>query len=125
MGRSFRQPGVTLHATVYTNNGATKLGSSDYVTAPFNFPTPANLPGVFAIRDSPRFLVPPGGAIPQKNVRKVLANTSGYDIRGDSDDLYLLVVRGANFTRLKADFLHLTGPVPRLPDYALGAHALC
>ena len=120
LGQNFRQPALTLHATVYSADGATRLGSSDDATAPFHFPSASALPGVFALRDSPRFRVPPGGAIPQTNVAPELANTSGYDIRNDADDVYLIIVKDNNFTGLKHDFLTLTGPVPRLPDYALG-----
>jgi hypothetical protein len=75
--------------------------------------------GVLALRDSPRFLVPEGGAIPHPDVEAALHNTSGYDIRNDADDVYLLLSR-ANYTRLKQDFLRLTGPIPLLPDWSYG-----
>ena len=118
-GASFQQPELSLHVAIYSAATGELLGSSDNATAPFDFPSPAALPGVFALRDSPRFTVPPGGAVPQTNIKPELANTSGYDVRNDADDVYLFVPRG-NFTQLKKDFIALTGPVPRLPDFAFG-----
>ena len=48
-----------------------------------------------------------------------LRNSSGYDIRNDADDVYLLLSR-ANYTGLKQAFLRLTGPIPLLPDWSYG-----
>ena len=81
LGKSFQQPALGLHARVLSPSGDYELGSSAHATAPFAFPSPSKLPPVFALRDSPRFLVPPGGAVPQAHVEPALANTSGYDIR--------------------------------------------
>ena len=64
--------------------------------------------------------MPEGGAIPQSHLTDPqLQNTSGYDIRNDADDIYIFIAKG-NYTRLKRDFIALTGPVPRLPDWAFG-----
>jgi hypothetical protein len=125
LGASYRQPPLQMHVTVYELSTGMLLGSSDDASAPFNFPAPSDpvvldAPGgVLALRDSPRFLVPEGGAIPHPDVEAALHNTSGYDIRNDADDVYLLLSR-ANYTRLKQDFLRLTGPIPLLPDWSYG-----
>ena len=121
LGRSFRQPPLSMHASVYSVATGELLGTSDDASAPLDFPSPSDLPGVFAVQDSPRFLVPEGGAIPQSQhaMSPELQNTSGYDIRNQADDVYLFI-SAANFTRLKRDFIALTGPVPRLPDWAFG-----
>ena len=114
---------MTVHCSVYNTTTGALLGTSDDASAPFNFPAPSDRlvleSAVFPLRDSPRFLVPPGGAIPQTNVDSALANTSGYDIRNDADDVYLFLTH-ANYTQLKLDFLALTGPIPLLPDWAFG-----
>jgi hypothetical protein len=124
LGRSFRQPPLGMHASVHDAATGELLGTSDDASAPFNFPAPSSRlalePGVFAVRDAPRFLVPRGGAIPQADVAPALANTSGYDIRNDADDVYLFLTR-ANYTGLKLAFTAVTGPVPLLPDWAFGA----
>ena len=130
LGQKFRQPALGLWASVHRAADGVVLGSSDDASAPFNFPAPSDplftdrQGGVFALRDSPRFLVPEGGAVPQPfaNLDPALKNTSGYDIRNDADDVYLFVARRGNdsYTRLTANFLKLTGPVPLLPDYAFG-----
>eukprot|EP01043_Picozoa_sp_COSAG02_P041866 COSAG02_NODE_3510_length_6633_cov_16.397766_4_plen_767_part_00 len=120
LGRSFRQPPLSLHASVFSVATGELLGSSDHASAPLDFPSPSAIPGVFSVQDSPRFLVPRGGAIPQSHLTdQNLQNTSGYDIRNDADDIYLFIPSG-NYTRLKRDFIALTGRVPRLPDWAFG-----
>lgn len=121
LGRSFRQPPLSLHASVFNATSGEMLGSSDHASAPLDFPSPSAIPGVFALQDSPRFLVPEGGAIPQSHLTEPpeLRNSSGYDIRNDADDIYLFIP-AANYTRLKRDFIALTGAVPRLPDWAFG-----
>ena len=51
---------------------------------PFRFPDPATIPGAFALRDFPRFLVPAWGATPAPpTVDPALRNTSGYDKRNE------------------------------------------
>ena len=121
LGKAARQPALAIHARVFSPDGGRLLGTSDGASAPLDFPQPSALPGVFALRDAPRIIVPEGGAVPQPagDVDPALANTSGYDTRNDADDVYLFVVAG-NYTRLKVEFLGLTGPVPRLPDWAFG-----
>ena len=49
-----------MHATVRSTTSARLIGTSDDAASPFTFPNPSALPGVFAVRDSPRFTVPNG-----------------------------------------------------------------
>ena len=80
-------------------------------------PAPGATGPVWPMADAPRMVPPKGGAIPA-NATGPLAATSGYDTGNDAPDLYLFVTRDPK--ALRADFLHLTGPVPLIPRYTLG-----
>jgi hypothetical protein len=132
---------LQFHAAVYSiqKGGRTApifLGSSDHAAVPFRFPDPSAVPGVFALRDSPRFVPPEWGATPAPTtVDPALRNRSGYDARNDADDVYLFIppltateppARSSSadmkhaYSALRSDVLALTGEVPRLPDWAFG-----
>lgn len=122
LGATYRDPAPSLTIYAFSSIGDL-LGSTVDVTAPFTFPSPSSLPTVFAIRDSPRIIVPPGGAIPQGKVPPALSNTSGYDVRNQADDIYMFI-RNNNpnhdYIWMKKKFLDLVGHTPLLPDWAFG-----
>jgi hypothetical protein len=142
---------LQLHANVYRllkRKGAGQavktvpvlLGSTDHAAVPFRFPDPSAIPRAFALRDSPRFVVPAWGATPAPtSVDPALRNSSGYDSRNDADDVYIFVPplpttdpvsdpptpptstdAKSAYAALRSDVLGLTGQVPRLPDWAFG-----
>lgn len=81
-------------------------------------PTPAALPAVWALADSPRVVPATRGALPPPV--GVADPTSGWDLRNDAPDVYVFFPRAAGYARFRADFLRLTGGIPLVPLYALG-----
>lgn len=80
-------------------------------------PAPAETGPVYALADRPRMVPPRGGAIP-RNIAGPYEATSGYDTGNDAPDIYLFVTKNAQ--QLRKDFLHLTGPIPKVPRYTFG-----
>jgi len=88
-----------------------------------DFPTPRNVPRVFALRDSPRIVPPPWGATPAPDNYTGPCNaTSGFDLRNAAPDAYFFIVpqTTGGYQALRREYLKLIGPVPQLPDYAFG-----
>jgi hypothetical protein len=83
----------------------------------------------YAIKDYPRFYVPPWGPTPipesqKASVDPALLNTNGYDFRQNVDgDTYVFLGLGETMEGWAAgrrEFIRLAGPTPVLPDWAFG-----
>ena len=86
-----------------------------------HWPSPLTA-AAYAIEDRPRF-VPPAWAPAPAPHGAALQNTSGYDFRNNVEgDVYIFLLGSSLDTwwASRAEFLHLTGPTPLLPDYAYG-----
>eukprot|EP01044_Picomonas_judraskeda_P022278 COSAG03_NODE_5497_length_1235_cov_1.510563_1_plen_320_part_00 len=128
---------VLIGASVAVNNGGgTAEGSTKVVwsspdltsvSARLHWPDPLQAPA-YAIKDYPRFFVPPWGPtpIPQShtsNVDPALVATNGYDFRQNVDgDVYVFLGLETmeGWAAGRADFIALGGPTPVLPDWAFG-----
>ncbi|HTB84161.1 MAG TPA: TIM-barrel domain-containing protein [Candidatus Sulfotelmatobacter sp.] len=82
-------------------------------------PGPSDNPAVLSFADTPR-LIPPAGGLKPALPGSLLASTSGWDTNNDAPDVYIFVPNGS-YTRLRSDFLKLTGPTEMIPLYAFGA----
>lgn len=87
------------------------------------WPAPAAA-AAYAIKDYPRFYVPPWGPTPAPpDVDPALANTSGYDFRNDqSGDTYVFLLGNTldAWHAARKEFITLAGPTPLVPDFAFG-----
>jgi alpha-glucosidase (family GH31 glycosyl hydrolase) len=119
--------------TVHVPQNATSLAGS-YVTSPsgqtlYKFdgtlnnsvwlPGPAANPTVLSFADTPRLIPPAWGLTPAPGDSQC-ASTSGWDTNNDAPDVYVFVPNGS-YSRMRSDFLKLTGPTEMIPLYALGA----
>jgi hypothetical protein len=121
-------------------------GSLETVSFTPQLPAPSDVPSAWGVRDYPRFIPPAWGATPKPADTPPLGPleaTNGYDTRGmDVPDAYFFLPKTATvytisdsasipntrrtstsvtgYHTLVQDFLHLTGPIPQLPDYAFG-----
>jgi len=79
---------------------------------------------VYAIKDYPRFYVPPWGPSPaSSSVDPALASTNGYDFRNDMDGdtyIFLLGTDLNGWHQSRKEFIMLTGATPLVPDFAFG-----
>ena len=78
-------------------------------------PQPAEEFEVWAVADRPRLVVPAEGAVP--------GSASSFDLTNQAADVYFYVSDVAttlSYAPLRTEVVKLTGPVPLLPDYALG-----
>lgn len=122
---------------ILTADGSTVLYSVATlaeVSSMLNFPAPAEVGPVYALRDAPRFVPPKWGATPMpEGYAGPCKDTNGFDTRNDVPDAYFILTgvgngngngfRGANaeeYSRLRRAVLELTGKIPRLPDYVFG-----
>jgi hypothetical protein len=125
----------------HVDNGALRIAGTVLATIPnllsvppqLHFPEPAGFAAstpYWAIRDSPRFIPSAAGVVPP-DVAKAngvtippnLLNTSGFDGSNDAPDVYIFLpsaAAGYGYKQLRSEYLHLTGPVPPLPDEAFG-----
>jgi hypothetical protein len=122
-------PGYVVHvpqaATSLT--GAYVTSASGQVLYRFNgtlnnsvwLPGPSDNPTVLSFADTPRLIPPPGGVVPVP-AGALFSSSSGWDTNNDAPDIYLFVPNGS-YTRMRCDFLKLTGPTEMVPLYALGA----
>jgi len=116
--------------TILGDDGKTvlaKWSALDAAPSLLNFPTPATMPAVFALKDSPRFVPPEWGATPMPdNYTGKWKDTNGFDIHNDNPDVYFFITTGsekdllARYGELRKNFLKLTGPIPALPKYIFG-----
>jgi len=120
---------VNHGVTILSADGKRVLGkwsALDAAPSLLNFPTPASMPDVFALKDSPRFVPPEWGATPMPdNYTGEWKDTNGFDIHNDSPDVYFFLTTGdkdvvERYKDLRKSFLKLTGPVPALPKYVFG-----
>ena len=122
----------TPQYVVHVPQNATSL-TGTYVTAPngkvlyqFNgtlsnrawLPAPSDDPQVLSFADTPRLIPPAGGVVPAA-ANSPLAATSGWDTNNDAADVYVFIPNGS-YSRLRSDFLKLTGPTEMVPLYAFG-----
>lgn len=110
---------------IRTADGSKLLHRVDTLDQPqslLDFPSPATVPTVFTLRDSPRFVPPDWGATPMPDwYHGPCRETNGFDLRNDAPDAYFFVTGGIpGFKSFRKEFLRLTGPVPALPDFAFG-----
>ena len=119
---------VRVGATV--GNGSQALWATPDVTqtrAALRWPDPAQSE-TYAIKDFPRFFVPPWGPTPipsaaRAGVEPALLPTNGYDWRNnvDGDTFVFLGLRSpAGWAAGRQEFIALAGPSPVLPDWAFG-----
>lgn len=80
-------------------------------------PPPTAPAAVYPVADSPRMVPPPQGPVPA-SLHHEHPDTSGFDTGDDAPDLYLFVP--SKYEELRTDYLHLTGPVPLVPRFAMG-----
>jgi hypothetical protein len=98
----------------------------DSVSQNLNWPSPGYNQTIYAIKDYPRFYVPPWGPTPIPagvSVEPALAETNGYDFRNDqTGDTYLFLLAGGldAWQHSRREFVQLAGPTPALPDFAFG-----
>jgi alpha-glucosidase (family GH31 glycosyl hydrolase) len=108
---------------VRSADGTKLLWQAETLDAPvslLDFPVPATLPAVFALRDAPRFVPPEWGATPMPDTYQgPCRETNGFDLRNDAPDAYFFLTNG-KYKALRSEFLRLTGPVPVLPEYVFG-----
>jgi hypothetical protein len=99
---------------LYTGDG--RLENSRWL------PGPAAEPQVWWFADTPRIIPPPWGLTPPPRTPGAghPPSNGGWDLNNDAPDIYVFVP-GGDYRRLRADFLHLTGPTEMLPLFALGA----
>ena len=116
------------HFTVHSPGGALLFNSSTTpAVAPelLHWPSPLST-AAYALMDYPRFTVPPWGPAPippNATVDPELAGTHGYDFRNNvRGDLYVFLLGGDldGWAAARSDVVALTGPCPRLPDFAFG-----
>ena len=113
--------GDACAVTVTGRGGATLWHSPSFdgVPAGLELPPPSlarSRDAAVAMRDTPRFVPPPGGAgLPPDRS----SNTSGYDIGVHALDLYVFLLSDG-LAATRAEVLALTGPVPTLPQWAFG-----
>lgn len=102
---------------VYSASGAVlwQADSLAKVSAQTPMPAPSQRFDIWAVSDRPRFAVPAQGAVP--------AGIGKFDLGEESEDVYFWITpvhEKLPYKALRTDFLALTGPVPLLPDSALG-----
>lgn len=102
---------------------AKKSGKPVTIKPPYTgqtyLPGPSDLPSAYVMADNPRMVPPPMGATPASlPAGDPLAETSGYDTRNDSPDVYVFIPE--NYTNFRSEYLKLTGPVPMVPRYTFG-----
>lgn len=83
-----------------------------------HLPLPSALPALWVLGDHPRVVPPPWGALPPPDGRA--DSDSGWDLANDAPDLYVFFPAASGYERFRADYLRLTGAVPRVPLYTLG-----
>ena len=117
-----------ISAAVYTADGSTLLWSADDLDmVGQNLKWPAPLASqAYAIKDYPRFYVPPWGPTPipaDVSVDPALQQTNGYDFRNNqTGDAYIFLLGNTleDWFASRQEFVSLSGPVPLIPDYAFG-----
>ena len=132
-----RQFGCASHAacplsavsfTVESKDGTKLYDSTSQTVVASNllhWPSPLSTPA-YALVDFPRFTVPPWGPGPipaNATVEPALLPTHGYDFRNNlRGDTYVFLLGSdlPGWSAARADALALTGPCPRLPDFAFG-----
>ena len=99
---------------LYTGDG--RLENSRWL------PGPAAEPQAWWFADTPRIIPPPWGLTPPPRTTDAgcAPSNGGWDLNNDAPDIYVFVP-GGDYRRLRADFLHLTGPTGMVPLFALGA----
>ncbi len=127
--------GGTVEVVAPDSKSTTLFASQEIgtVQSSLNFPTPVEMHEksvlAWAIRDGPRFVPSPEGAIPcdQEAVQAAcdpsLRNTSGFDTRNNAADVYIFLPGASeeyNYEDLRSEYLKLTGPIPALPNEAFG-----
>ncbi|MFW5697022.1 MAG: TIM-barrel domain-containing protein [Fimbriimonadaceae bacterium] len=104
----------------------TEVPLATYVPLPLGemeWPAPENAADlmVYAVPERTRVVPPTWGATPipeEAVIDPALLETSGWDLRNEARDLYVIVAPDAK--ALWDDFLALTGPVPMPPKYVFG-----
>jgi len=83
-----------------------------------DLPAPSALPAVWTLADAPRLVPPAWGALPPPEGDE--HPRSGWDVENSAPDVYVFFPAASGYARFRADFLRLTGAIPRVPLYALG-----
>jgi hypothetical protein len=134
--RTTQNGSTVISATVSRGNDSTATWVTrdlTAVSASLRWPAPpaALLPhrqSAYAIKDFPRFSVPPWGPTPmpadaKAHLEPALLATNGYDFRGNIDgDVYVFLGLDTldGWAEARKHFITLTGPSPVLPDWAFG-----
>lgn len=118
--------GAVAHVRVLGPDGTVLWESRSVGATPSNLRAPPPIlvqdDSAYAVKDAPRIVPPPGGAIPPQTSRATLhgyAQTSGYDFSNPADDVYIFLFT-TGYKAMRREFLQLTGEIPVLPHWAFG-----
>lgn len=103
------QKGAVLTKAIFT--GGPKPPANTF------FPAPGRV-NSYVVSDSPRLIPAPWGAVPAPAGNKLFPETSGWDTGNNADDVY--VFYNPNYSKLRSEFLRLTGPTELPPYYIFG-----
>lgn len=116
-----------VSATVSAPDGTVLWNITDLDAVSQNLVWPSPLAAkAYAVKDYPRFHCPKWGPTPPPtgtHIDPALVETNGFDFRNNqTGDVYVFMLGSSidDWHKARAEFIHLAGPTPLVPDYTFG-----